>query len=521
MPTPVLTYTLGFTLNQDQTVGSMTLTDTTDWASYGLNPADIEISWGYNGPDGNPYFVAAVGSTWSIFPAISTSASLPLPLSMGVIQTGDYTIYTNIYSAVGPVDVDGGPDTHNLCTDFPTLCLETPVDCNRLIVAATDATGWAAGWTVNSRSMRLEYPSVQYHADITGAGPTISTNGDPIWNGTWTASATVNVTKGNYTVTLTTTKQFQVTCNLDGCRIQCMFKTVYANLQRAFYPDNPSLRATILNQLSRMTTLAVMIENSIACGDDTFVSNLMTEFKILATGKPDGGDCSCCDDCSEPQPLTPIGGGGGAVSVVAGLPYISVTNVGTVYTVGTTQALQDQLDWIQQYAFTSTDGTVDITASLPAGSPPTVTVDLSVNNPATDSMQFTWTITPGVGESLSTPIIVGDLFSAAGLTITATGGGFYAVPGFYAVTGFFTGAPFPIEARVSVGNVVRKGFYVATERYGILVSPDKYTSGGNFTIGLKAAGNLFLTNNGQAKDISFFARYITSMEIFVTIVKKQ
>ena len=158
---------------------------------------------------------------------------------------------------------------------------------------------------------------------------------------------------------------------------------------------------------------------------------------------------------------------------------------------------------------------MDITTGAPAGSPPTVTIDLSVNNPATDSMQFTWTITPGVGESLSTPIIVGDLFSAAGLTITATGGGFYAV------TGFFTGAPSPIEARVSVGNVVRKGSYAATERYGILVSPDKYTSGGNFTIGLKAAGNLFLTNNGQAKDISFFARYITSMEIFVIIVEKQ
>ena len=94
MPTPVLTYTLGFTLNQDQTVGSMTLTDTTDWASYGLNPADIEISWGYNGPDGNPYFVAAVGSTWSIFPAISTSASLPLPLSFFVNDTAASEIYT-------------------------------------------------------------------------------------------------------------------------------------------------------------------------------------------------------------------------------------------------------------------------------------------------------------------------------------------------------------------------------------------------------------------------------------------
>lgn len=291
-----------------------------------------------------------------------------------------------------------------------------------------------------------------------------------------------------------------------------MFKTVYANLQRAFYPDNPSLRATILNQLSRMTTLAVMIENSIACGDDTFVSNLMTEFKILATGKPDGGDCSCCDDCSEPQPLTPIGGGGGAVSVVAGLPYISVTNVGTVYTVGTTQALQDQLDWIRQYTFTSTDGTVDITASLPAGSPPTVTVDFSVNNPATDSMEFVWTVTPPGTFALSTPNIVGTEFQAP--TLTYSGGAFYAV------TGFFTGTPFPVNVQVSILDVTRKAPYNVTHRNNILVDVQVYTEANTFTIGLIPEDALFTTNRGQAKEAVFFARYISTMEILFKITRK-
>ena len=176
-----LSYTVGFSSNEAKTIGSIRVTDTTNWAGQGINPADVEIGIGITAPDGTTYRPDTVPQTGNIHPAVQLWMEFPLPLDIaGVIQTGDYTISYHVVSAIGPID-QTETSVHNLCADFPTLCLTPNPDCLRLLVSITDETGWAAaGWTVNSRAMILQYPSVTYHANITGAGPTISTSGEPI-----------------------------------------------------------------------------------------------------------------------------------------------------------------------------------------------------------------------------------------------------------------------------------------------------------------------------------------------------
>ena len=41
-----LSYTVGFSSNEAKTIGSIRVTDTTNWAGQGINPADVEIGIG-------------------------------------------------------------------------------------------------------------------------------------------------------------------------------------------------------------------------------------------------------------------------------------------------------------------------------------------------------------------------------------------------------------------------------------------------------------------------------------------
>ena len=504
-----LSYTVGFSSNEAKTIGSIRVTDTTNWAGQGINPANVEIGIGITAPDGTTYRPDTVPQTGNIHPAVQLWMEFPLPLDItGVIQTGDYTISYHVVSAIGPID-QTETSVHNLCADFPTLCLTPNPDCLRLIVSITDETGWtAAGWTVNSRAMILQYPSVTYHANITGAGPTISTSGEPIWAGTWTGTVTVSVTKDNYTVSITTVKQFEVSCDFDGCRLLCMLESKYSEYTKAKTRGDVRRTGEILADLQQMATLSQIIQMSIGCGDDTLVNTLIREFKIIATGN-DLDNCDCCDDCSEPRELVPIwSSGGDAWTPLAG-NNITITAGVNTYTFSVSTAFANLVASLYNTEVISSDGSVNITDATVGI---VKTFDLSVANPATDSMEFVWTVTPPGTFALSSPEIVGTEFQAP--TLTYTGGAFYAV------TGFFTGTPFPVNVQVSILDVTRRAPYDVTHRNNILVDVQVYTEANTFTIGLIPEDLLFGSNRGQAKDATFFRRYITTMEILFKITKK-
>lgn len=380
-----LSYTVSFSTNEARTQGSIRITSTTDFAGQLVNPALVEIGIGYIGPDGNPYRLDTVPQTGNIHPAVQAWAEYPLPTDInGLVQTGNYTVSYHAYSSTGPID-QTLTSVENLCTDIPTLCLNTNPDCLRLVVSATDATGWeSAGWTVNSRAMVLQYPSITYHSNITGSGPTISTAGEPIWNGTWTVTSTVNVTKGNYTVTIATVKQFDVACNMDGCRLLCMFKAMYADYATAKEVGDPAAIAKINGKLLRLGMLSNFIAASINCGDDLLLNSLMDDFKVTAIGSATA-DCQCCDGCSEPQPLVPIwNSGGSAPTLLEGNNITLTLGVNTV-TISVSQAFSDLVGQLFNTEVDSPDGSVVVTETI---SGILHTKHLSVAKPVRDNIRF-------------------------------------------------------------------------------------------------------------------------------------
>lgn len=522
-PMPLtLTYTVGFSSNEAKTIGSIRVTDTTDWVGQGVNPADVEIGIGITAPDGHPYRLDTVPQTGNIHPAIQDWMEFPLPTDVaGLIQTGDYIVSFHAVSAVGPID-QTDTSTHNLCTDFPALCLTPTVDCLRLVVSITDATGWeAAGWTVNSRSMILQYPSVTYHANITGSGPTISTSGEPIWAGTWTGTVTVSVTKDNYTVSITTVKQFDVSCNFDGCRLLCLLEAKYAEYTKAKARGDSRLAGDYLKDFQEMAALSQTIQMSIGCGDDTLLNTLISQFKIIATGS-DSDNCDCCDNCSEPRELVPIWGGGGTMWTPIAGSNITITAGVNTYTFAVSAAFANLVASLYNTEVISSDGSLDITSSTVGI---TKTFDALVRVPAPDTMTWTETWTPLTNaRAASTPVLnpaTGNVFKD---TFVGSATGIFNTQ--WQVSNFFSGATVDYDIDIKITNVIAASGYgatVGTNGIGSIIAIDNpQHNATTFTFSLVLAADALGGVIGTRKKLDdvFWQRYIDSFQLEYKLTRK-
>lgn len=513
---PTLTYGVSFSATQALTSGSIRVTDTTDWAGQGIDPADVEIWWGFTAPNGNTYTTPASGNSWNIFPDVQLWQEFPLPQSYDLtVQQGPYTVSV-IYSIGGPVDsgdYELDPTTHELCTTSPELCIDTDVNCLNLVVSATDETGWTAlGWTVDSRAMTLQYPSSTLHADITGAGPTISTSGQPIWSGTWTATTTVTVTKDSFTTTITTIKQFQVSCDLDGCALVCMLKNKYGDYERAYTNDDTRRMGEIKADLAEMSWLSVMIQGSIGCGDDTFVDTLITKFKKVATGSTTGNCGGCCDDCSEPRQLVPIWGSSGTMWTPVPGGNITITpGVGT-YTFAVSQSFVDLVGSLYNTDVDSPDLSVIVTETV-AGL--LKTKHLSIAKVPQDSMEILWIVDTSVPSfAFSSPTLVGTTFQAPG-TVTPFAGAFYSV------TNLFAGSATPFDVEVSLESVTLRSPYSNTHRFSNMIDGQIFgVSGTGFTFGVVCDNDVFGIQNGMARDVTVFQPYLTTFTLLFKFTKR-
>lgn len=513
---PTLSYEVSFSATQALTSGSIRVTDTTDWAGQGIDPADVEIGWGFQAPDGNVYAAPATGESWNIFPDTQEWEEFPLPQSSDLtVQQGDY-IVTVIYYIGGPVDsgtYEPDATTHNLCTDTPTLCIETNANCLNLVVSATDDTEWEdAGWTVDSRAMTLQYPSSTFHADITGAGPTISTSGEPIWSGTWTATTTVTVTKDGFTTTLTTVKQFQVSCDLDGCRLVCMLKNKYADYEKAWARGDQRRVDEIKADLAQMSWLSVMIQGSIGCGDDTFVDTLITKFKQVGAGGNSAG-CECCDDCTEPRMLVPIWGSSGTMWTPVAGPNMTITPGVNTYTFAVSTSFANLVGSLYNTEVVSTDSSVNVTDSTVGI---VKTFDLEVAKVMPDYMEFLWIIsdTTGAVAALGTPTVVGTTFKIPG-SITPSGN-------LYIFGNLMLGSAVAFNVDVEIVNPILRTPYSLTHRDHPMIRAEviNNTSTTQFTVGIIAENGLFGTDDGKAHLIEWFDRVLASFTLLFKLTKR-
>lgn len=529
MAIPNVTFTVSFSSNEARTQGAVRVTDTTNWASYGIAPADVEIGWGYTAPDGNTYKVPLQGAAGNILPAVQLWSEFPAPQGVdGRVQQGDYTVTVIAFvsGAVDPGAYEPDPVVASLCTDYPVTKLTTIADCLRLVVSATDDTNWdALGWTLSSRAMTLQYPSVTMHADITGAGPTVSTAGEPVFTGKWTATCEVTVTKNGYTVTVETIKQFDVACDLDGCKMSCMMNNKQSALNLARGEGNPMLATQLEADLREMTTLALILQMSIQCGDSTLVDEVIKRFKVVSSRNayPNPSDCGCCTECGEPRQVVPIWGGGGSQWTPLAGNQITITPGSGTYTFSVDQSFIDYVNALRNTVVTAGAG-ISVTPSGPSGSPPTMTYQVTNTNPATDSVRWKlrWDIRANTFAPTS-PVVVGSTFTGVGITMNPFAAGPFGT--FYRVENFIASGTVQFMAKVTVASRELTRYAVSNYPYAKVVeavqadfsfvgNPNSFAFGLSLTLAALPGGVV-----GWCYPMSWYDTYLAFIELEFEVYK--
>lgn len=409
MPTITTDFAVAFTVAQDRRTGTLRLADNTDYAGQGITPSNVRVDWGFTGPDGREYLQLVANGAASIHPGTSLTSTVSLPNTVSGIMAGDYTLTITTYSAVGPID-QTETLVANLCLDYPETCLQPYTDCKWAVTRVVDETGWAAaGWTVNSRSLTIYYPpniSVS-PSSITSTGSTVSSSGYPLHTGWWSLKGVFSVTKGNLTLSITVTDQYEVMCSAAACKRWCTVRAMQVNWANAVSGQWPDVLAREA-AFKTAAALATLIEQLESCGFDT--SSAEAEFvKVTQT-------CGCSGECNTGTLIPPSGvlatglEAGYGIDITAGV-------------VSLTQDVQDLLASIAVVTLTSVDGSVALSH---VGDNYDLSVDLR------DHAVFTIKFKLGTGgPAVTYSAATGTEFDLSGLTITPTGGFGYYIDGFH------------------------------------------------------------------------------------------
>lgn len=519
MPAPSPTYSVGFSIDQNLSNGFITVTIIDFWTAEGIDPADVEVAWGFTGPDIVEYRTAGIGNPGNIFPAVSLSESAPLPTTgSGVVQQGDYVV--TIIARVSPpspfpADYEPTPTTHNLCPEIPEISLVPDINCNAAWVTVNDQTQWEAqGWTVDSRELTLNYPLPTQHAPITASGPSVTTQGESIYRGRWTVQGDFSITKGNLSVDISGYHAFDVECSAESCKRWCQTRTWFTRWLTARSAGNDAEERRLWEVISRLVELNVMIDQSQACGASNLTAQLSLEFANLA------GDCGCgCE--GEPDIITPIfGTGGGTMWLpVQGTGIVITAGSGT-YTFAVSPALLATISSLYNTVVDSPDGSVTVTSTT---SGLTTTYHLSVTNPATESVRWKlrWDVRANTFAQTA-PVVVGSTFTGSGITVTPFAAGAFGT--FFRVQNFIASGSPQFMAKVTVASRELTPFAVGNYPYAKIVeavmADFSYTGAPNsFAFGLCLTTPLPGGVVGWNYPMSFYDTYLAFLELEFEVYK--
>lgn len=401
-------YTLLFTTDTGLTTGTATLTDATDWSAQSIDPADVEIAWGFKDPLGVDYRLLQVGQAGNIFPDIALSSTVSIPNPGGKVMTGDYT-FTYMVVVNG---AEGQEVTFvaNLCTDLPELCLEDDLQCLTAKLSYRDKTLWEAkGFEVNSRSLVLKYENPAQQADVTSTSA-IVTVGPNLFRGRYTVIATWNVTKGNYTTTVTAKKSKDVSCSAGSCKRWCQIKEMFAKWNAS---DNRTTKDEIwAKQIEPMMALAMMADRWEACGDSSNLDVVANLFDNLAA------DCNCGCGCDgESDVIVPVWPSGGGIQDlgISGSEFIIVGEGGEI---SINPTLITLINSLMNTVVLGDGTTTEVDGSGPSNN--TMTYTVHALKPAPDSIKWRETWSPLTQDiTLGDPEIVGTTFQMPSISYSS------------------------------------------------------------------------------------------------------
>lgn len=447
-----VTFTVAFSIAGDQKSGTITITDTSNFALYGIALSDVSASVTVISPDGTQFKTANLASPDIADESVTRAISVNLPLDAnGLVQQGGSTapykvqLYVRVAGITDPGDYNSALNSFVFCPTVPQIDVTFTSNCYCTPIMSAALTTDTTGWTINSQSITLNPPAnavAPLNTPYTSATSTVNSGGDNAYAGRWTVTATQVLTRTEETHTETITlvmnssvagNYFDLTCQ-SMCEVLCCLEAQALRVENARGTGSYNSELAIL---TKMIAYVVMIQAAEKCGE----GDKIAEYSQIIL---DTGNCtSACGDCQDKATsglITPL------CSESAGTTYLAGTGIsisgGNVISLGATEIAI--LAGTYNTVPTSSDSSVTITGPvITAGTPPVHTYDFTIP-PALrplDSMSFfidiDLTVNP-VTFSLSTPVIKGTVFSAGGMVVSGRSGLAHANPAGIRVRDFYT-----------------------------------------------------------------------------------
>jgi len=324
----------------DLSTKQVTFTDTTDYVSQSIDPADVTIVVKAETAGGGIFYNNTNHGSPDIDPDVSLNSTITIPLPLdgsGNPLQDAYTFTLEWQETSGvPYEVTK-VKTETLNYSSPTVDISMEVDCITPRLTATDDSDYTVGGITPSivRAFAIHYPPSVPTADVTGTGSSVYTatfytvtDSTVEHSSSLTSTLTYDLTDGIYIIdSVTGSEVIQVSCDGDLCDVYCCIRSLWNRYQNAKGNNNNVLATKELAKFHQVTSLAEMIGTALRCGKSTHISGYVTE--ILKIAECDAG-CSCGD--GTPQLVTGLGAGNSDVTVAAGTG-VSVNLAGSEYTV--------------------------------------------------------------------------------------------------------------------------------------------------------------------------------------------
>lgn len=311
--------------NLSASPASVLITDTTDYAGQGLNPALAQVNTYMESPAG----VFHNNTSW-VTPDMATGGltfthTLPLDPISGAVLPGVYNFEITINYNAG-ADSGNIAQSYTFCFEAPTPSIDLTATCVTSTLVSEDVTNYTVSCNGTStapysitRTHTIKYPvdpitGLSVHADVVSSDAKVTIT--PIWTQTFTTLLSSDLlyytTDGlwiNYVVG--GSDSIEVECDDTICCIYDCIWNLYNNYLKYTGADsyNAVKAAEYKKVLFQVLNLWMLYGIAVQCGETTEMQDRLNDIKDVVQAEA----CDCCGGNNDgvPTQVVPIFGGGG------------------------------------------------------------------------------------------------------------------------------------------------------------------------------------------------------------------
>lgn len=358
------------------------LTDTTDWASEGVDPADVTGAFVITSPIGTVFHITTLPAFDIDLSVQDYIDTIVLPTdSNGDVLKGVYTVdYSIAISDAVPRPVSYTKSfTYNYCYEAIDVKVGISVNLIDSKLTSTDNTSYPIQLTSSTRTHEIHPPAGLDATDYpVSTVSTITNIYSPITTKTWTGKVT-NILTLTYSasdsfsqhiieVTVTGNSEKDIKDDINICNLQCNMRSLTKRYSDALQYNPIDAVAIQQQQVVPAMINAFMYTSNIQCGNFDLAESYYQEVLKFTGSQP---DCECSDS-DTPTLIHSSGGGGNGGTYVVGVcntnSALSVTSATdgdeTTYTVCFDNVIWEKITALTETNLTSIDGSVTIAAAI-------------------------------------------------------------------------------------------------------------------------------------------------------------